>query len=247
LILIALLFLPIAQAQDNQNAGEPGRSSDKPNPLKNVYFGEQHLHTSASPDAFAVGTRSTWEDAYNWALGKEVKLSTTGETMKKSTPYDFVAITDHAEYYGVMPRLIDMKDPLSKTAFAKKLQNKKADKNDPNSAINVILHSILTSTAMPEYVTEDLLHSNWERFVKVANKYNDPGNFTTLIAFEWTSIPNGRNMHRNVFFRNDKGPKAPYSSFDSIYPEDLWTYLEIQREQGNETFAIPHNGNVSDG
>jgi hypothetical protein len=241
------MLFPIAQAQDNNIVGEPGRSSDKPNPLKNVYFGEQHLHTSASPDAFAVGTRSTWEDAYNWALGKEVKLSTTGETMKKSTPYDFVAITDHAEYYGVMPRLIDMKDPLSKTAFAKKLQNKKADKNDPNSAINVILHSILTSTAMPEYVTEDLLHSNWERFVKVANKYNDPGNFTTLIAFEWTSIPNGRNMHRNVFFRNDKGPKAPYSSFDSIYPEDLWTYLEIQREQGNETFAIPHNGNVSDG
>jgi hypothetical protein len=167
--------------------------------------------------------------------------------MKKSTPYDFVAITDHAEYYGVMPRLIDMKDPLSKTAFAKKLQNKKADKNDPNSAINVILHSILTSEAMPEYVTEDLLHSNWESFVKVANKYNDPGNFTTLIAFEWTSIPNGRNMHRNVFFRNDTGPKAPYSSFDSIYPEDLWTYLEVQRSEGNETFAIPHNGNVSDG
>ena len=246
-LLVVLMFLPIAQAQDNNIVGEPGRSSDKPNPLKNVYFGEQHLHTSASPDAFAVGTRSTWEDAYNWALGKEVKLSTTGETMKKSTPYDFVAITDHAEYYGVMPRLIDMKDPLSKTAFAKKLQNKKADKNDPNSAINVILHSILTSEAMPEYVTKDMLHSNWERFVKVANKYNDPGNFTTLIAFEWTSIPNGRNMHRNVFFRNDTGPKAPYSSFDSIYPEDLWTYLEVQRDEGNETFAIPHNGNVSDG
>jgi hypothetical protein len=92
-----------------------------------------------------------------------------------------------------------------------------------------------------------LLVDNWQRYVKIANKYNDPGKFTTLIAFEWTSIPNGRNMHRNVFFRNDTGPKAPYSSFDSFLPEDLWTYQEVQRNEGNENFAIPHNGNVSDG
>ena len=72
--------------------GEPGRSSGKKNPLNNVYFGEQHLHTSASPDAFVIGVRGTWEDAYNWALGKEITLSTTGEKIKKSTPYDFVAI-----------------------------------------------------------------------------------------------------------------------------------------------------------
>ena len=70
--------------------GEPGRGSDKPNPLKNVYFGEQHLHTRASPDAFVIGVRGTWEDAYNWAMGKEIKLSTTGEAIRKSTPYDFV-------------------------------------------------------------------------------------------------------------------------------------------------------------
>jgi hypothetical protein len=236
-----------ALAQDEGSIGEPGRSADGKNPLKNVYFGEQHLHTSASPDAFAVGTRGTWDDAYNWALGKEVKLSTTGEKMKKSTPYDFVAITDHAEYFGVMPALIDPKNPLSKSDFAKKLQDPNAKMTDPDSAVSIILHSILTSTGMPEYVVPKLLQGNWQKYVKVANKYNDPGKFTTLIAFEWTSIPNGRNMHRNVFFRDDTGPKAPYSSFDSIHPEDLWTYLEIQRSQGIETFAIPHNGNVSDG
>jgi hypothetical protein len=236
-----------ALAQDEGSIGEPGRSAGGKNPLKNVYFGEQHLHTSASPDAFAVATRGTWEDAYNWALGKEVKLSTTGQKMKKSTPYDFVAITDHAEYFGVMPRLIDPKDPLSKTDFAKKLSDPNAKKTGPESPVGIILHSILTSTGMPEYVVPELLQENWQRYVKVANKYNDPGKFTALIAFEWTSIPNGRNMHRNVFFRDDTGPKAPYSSFDSFHPEDLWTYLEVQRNQGIETFAIPHNGNVSDG
>jgi hypothetical protein len=176
-----------------------------------------------------------------------VELSTTGEKIKKRTPYDFVAITDHAEYFGVMPRLIDPKDPLSKTPFAKKLADKNAKMTDPTSAVSIILRSILTSIPMPEYVKPEMLQENWAKYVKVANKYNKPGKFTTLIAFEYTSIPNGRNMHRNVFFRNDAGPKVPFSAFDSIYPEDLWTYLEIQRNTGNDTFAIPHNGNVSDG
>ena len=227
--------------------GEPGRGAGGKNPLKNVYFGEQHLHTSASPDAFAVATRGSWDDAYRYAKGEEVKLSTTGKKIKKKTPYDFVAITDHSEYFGVMPRLIDPKDPLSKTDFAKKLQDKNAKMTDPTSAISIILHSILTSIPMSEYIKPKMLQENWASYVKAANKHNEPGKFTALIAYEWTSIPNGRNMHRNVFFRDDKGPKAPFSAFDSYYPEDLWTYQEVQRNLGIENFAIPHNGNVSDG
>ena len=244
-VLCSALYIAGAYAVDS--TGEPGRGAGGKNALKNVYFGEQHLHTSASPDAFAVGTRGTWDDAYRYAKGEAVKLSTTGEMIKKRTPYDFVAITDHAEYFGVMPRLIDPKDPLSKSDFAKKLLDKNAKMTDPTSAVSIILHSILTSTAMPEYVKPDMLQENWQRYVKAANKHNDPGKFTALLAFEWTSIPNGRNMHRNVFWRNDTGPKAPYSAFDSYYPEDLWTYQEVQRNMGNENFAIPHNGNVSDG
>ena len=239
-LLIALLASQYGWAD---STGEPGRDADKANPLKNVYFGEQHLHTSNSPDAFAAGSRQSWDDTYRYGRGEEVVLHTltTKNKIKRKTPYDFMAITDHAEYFGVMPRLIDKSDPLAKTDLAKKLQ-----KNDP-SAVQEILHSILTSTGMPEFVEPALMQSNWQNYVKVTNKYNDPGKFTTLIAFEWTSIPNGRNMHRNVFFRNDTGPVAPYSSFDSFYPEDLWTYQEIQRTAGNENFAIPHNGNVSDG
>jgi hypothetical protein len=244
--LSALSVAVAASAKEGGLLGEPGRDGSKANALKNVYFGEQHLHTSASPDAFAVGTRGTWDDAYKWAMGKEIKLSTTGQTIQKNTPYDFVAITDHAEYFGVMPRLIDPKDPLSKSDFAKKLQDPKAAMTDPESAVSIILNSILTSTGMPEYTKPALVQENWQRYINTANKYNDPGKFTTIIAFEWTSIPNGRNMHRNVFFR-DSAPKAPYSSFDSFYPEDLWTYQEVQRNEGNENLAISHNGNVSDG
>ena len=250
LILLSVMCAAILGASPvvaKDTAGEPGRSSGKPNPLKNVYFGEQHIHTANSPDAFAVGTRGTWDDVYNYAMGKEIKLSTTGQTIKKKTPYDFVGITDHSEYFGVMPALIDPDNPLSKSDFAKKLQDPKAKMTDPTSAVSIILSSILTSIPMSEYVTPELLTGNWARFVKTANKFNKPGEFTTFISYEWTSIPNGRNMHRNVYFRGDTGPVVPFSSFDSYYPEDLWTYQEIQRNAGHENLAIPHNGNVSDG
>lgn len=249
IVSFSILFLvQIASgAWAADSIGEPGRSAGGKNPLKNVYFGEQHLHTSNSPDAFVVGVRQSWDEAYQWAQGKEVKLSTSGEPIKKVTPYDFVAITDHAEYFGILPSLIDPKDPLSKTELAKKLQDKNADPHDPDSAINQILRSLVTSNPMKEFVSPKLQANNWKRYTDTANKYNDPGKFTTLLAYEWTSIPNGRNMHRNVFFRDDKGPAVPFTAFDSIYPEDLWTFLEIQRNQGIDCFAIPHNGNLSDG
>ena len=101
------------------SVGEPGRSSGDKNPLKNVYFGEQHLHTQNSPDAFAAGGRQTWDDAFRFGRGEEVELHTTAtkNKIKRRTPYDFMAITDHAEYFSVMPQLIDPKNPLSKTDF----------------------------------------------------------------------------------------------------------------------------------
>jgi hypothetical protein len=246
-LTLTFLFgvVAISQAQDSQ--GEPGRSSGEKNPLKNVYFGEQHIHTGNSPDAFALGGRSTWDDVYNYAQGKEIKLSTTGKTIQKVTPYDFVGITDHSEYFAVMPELLDKSSPLYTTDFAKTMRTFNGDPNSPESPINIILGSILTSIPMEEFVKPDLLQSNWKKFVATANKYNDPGKFTAFISYEWTSIPNGRNMHRNVYFRGDKGPDAPFSAFDSYFPEDLWTYQEVQRNRGVESLAIPHNGNVSDG
>jgi hypothetical protein len=244
IVIGTFFFVSGALAQDS--AGEPGRGASGANPLRNVYFGEQHLHTANSPDAFVIGVRGTWEDAYNWAMGNEIQLSTTGETIKKSTPYDFIGITDHAEYFGVMPSLINSKDPLYHTELAKTLMDPKASPADPDSAINQILGSLITGISMQEFVTPELLTSNWKRYVETANKFNKPGEFTTLIAWEWTSIPNGRNMHRNVFFRDD-GPEAPFSAFDSIYPQDLWTFQEIHRNLGHDSIAISHNGNVSDG
>ena len=227
--------------------GEPGRVQGKVNPLKNVYFGEQHMHTRNSFDAFTAGVNATWDDAYNFAKGKEIKLSTTGESMKRRTPYDFVAITDHSEYYGVLKDLINPKSPLSKSEFAKQLAKMKTDPKAAGPAVQKLIQTLVHNKPMPEYVTPELRHSKWDEFIATADKHNEPGKFTALYAYEWTSIPNGANMHRNVFFK-DKPARAPFSSFDSVLPEDLWTYLEIQRNQeGIDVFAIPHNSNVSDG
>jgi hypothetical protein len=243
-LIATVLFTASSFAADP--IGEPGRITKGPNPLRNVYFGEQHLHTQNSPDAFVVNTRGTWEDAYNYAMGNEITLSTTGEKIRKTTPYDFVGITDHSEYFGVMPSLIDPDDPLYGSELGKQMRDPNMIPSAPDSPINQILSSIITNVPMEQFVTPALQQANWGRYIETANKFNQPGKFTTLIAYEWTSIPNGRNMHRNVYWRGD-APAAPFSSFDSIYPQDLWTYMEFNRNVGLESIAIPHNANVSDG
>ena len=244
--LCSLVVFCAGAVQAQGSVGEPGRSSKGPNPLKNVYFGEQHMHTRNSFDAFTIGVRQTWEEAYRYGRGEEVTLSTTGEKIQRRTPYDFVAITDHSEYYGVLKDLVDPKSPLSQSQFAKGFAAGIEDPAVGGKYVSQLIGTLLTNSPMEDYVKPELVQSNWAKFIKTADQFNQPGKFTTLIGYEWTSIPNGQNMHRNVFFR-EKAPVAPFSSFDSNIPEDLWTYLEVQRAAGIETFAIPHNSNVSDG
>jgi hypothetical protein len=239
-----------AKPEPPRSEGEPRLNQDSaPDPAsRQLYFGEQHLHSSWSPDAYAAGTRQKPEDAYRFALGEEITLSTTGEKIKKSTPYDFVALTDHAEYLGVFPQLADPNGPFVGNALAALINSTNvADQAKGASEVIASITSAVPSGDFVAFVSPEIIQSNWKRHVEIANRYNDPGKFTALIAFEWTSIPNSQNMHRNVFFRDDTGPEVPYSSFDSVDPEDLWTYLEIQRNAGHENFAIPHNGNVSNG
>ena len=243
-LLGSMLLATGAGAQDS--VGEPGRGAGTKNPLKNVYFGEQHMHTRNSFDAFTLGVSATWDDAYKFAKGEEIKLSTTGQPIKRRTPYDFVAITDHAEYYSVLKEFRNPKSELAKSDFAKSIVAGIKDPSKAGPAVQKLIQTLVHSEPLPEYVTPELRQSMWERFIKTADQHNEPGKFTALYAYEWTSIPNGANMHRNVFFK-DKPPAVPFSSFDSILPQDLWTYLEIQRNQGIDVFAIPHNSNVSDG
>ena len=238
LLLTAGVLATPASAQDTKPAPDPAK--------RQVFFGEEHMHTRNSFDAFTIGVNQTWEQAYDYAKGKEVKLSTTGELMKKRTPYDFVAITDHAEYFGVLKEFANPDSPLAKSDFAKAIVAGQTDPAAGGPSFKQLLASLFAGVPIPEYATPELRTSLWQTYIEAADNAYEPGKFTTLYGFEWTSIPDGSNMHRNVFFK-DKAAAFPYSAFDSDQPEDLWTYLEIQRQQGIDCFAIPHNSNVSNG
>ena len=225
-----------------ESIGEPGRGDRGPNPLMNVYFGEQHLHTVASADAFSFGTRGTAADAYKYAKGEPVVLATTGETVQKSTPYDWAAVTDHAVYLGQMAMLLDPNSPMKDTPVGKQMAAGQGE-----AAFQSLFNSVAVNVPVDYMMDPEIMKSAWQVQIDAANDAYEPGKFTTLIAFEWTSQPNFMNLHHNVFFRDDIGPKRVFSSFDSEHKEDLWSYQEYQRSQGHENFSVPHNSNVSNG
>ena len=241
LITCLLLLAPAAWTQDT--TGEPGSGSSQPNPLNNVYFGEQHLHTQQSADAFSFGTRNTPDDAYRYCKGEAIKKNTSGTMVQRITPYDWCAVTDHAVFFGMLPLLLQANNPLKDTPIGKAILS--GNKAQGEAAFNEIISSVAAGKPIPYLMDPKIMSSVWEEQKGFANKHNDPGTFTTLIAFEWTSVPYFQNLHHNVFFRDDKGPDAIFSALDSVKREDLWTYQEVQRGLGHENFSIPHNSNLS--
>ncbi|MHC4094031.1 MAG: DUF3604 domain-containing protein, partial [Planctomycetota bacterium] len=242
--LMALALSATAALAQNRSPGEPGRGSSGPNPLKNVYFGEQHLHTNTSVDAYIQGNhKNTIEDAFDYNKGKPVKKWLTGETLQRRTPYDWTAVTDHAEYMGILGELSDPNNPLADDPVVKRLTSGVPAQQD--AAFVRIANSLTSGDVYEPFNNTKLIRSVRERHKAAMNKAYEPGKFTTLIAFEWTSMPNGQNLHRNVFFRDAEGPDTVFSAFDSDHPEDLWTYLGVQRDLGHECFSISHNGNLS--
>jgi len=239
-VLCSTMFVGGALAADS--IGEPGRNSGKPNPLHNVYFGEQHLHTSASPDAFAFGTRNDADAAYRYAKGEAIKNDQSGLMIQKKTPYDWAAVTDHGIYLGMMPLLLDKNNPLQKTEIGKLIS--KGDHESGEAAFQQIITSGTTGVPIDYLVDPQVMKSAWQKQVDAANKHYEPGKFTTLVAYEWSSQPNSKNLHHNVFFRDD-GPQRIFTAFDSVHREDLWTYQEVMRSLGHENFSVPHNSNVS--
>ena len=224
---------------------QPSRSAaTRPprNPLKNAYFGDLHLHSGYSMDAFALGTRTTPDDAYRYAMGETVEYF--GKPQKRMAPLDFLALTDHAEYLGVAPQTVDPNGPFAKTDWYSTMTSK--DPAVSAAAFHKVVGTFVSNKPLPEFSDPKLLRSTWDLYTAVAEKYNNPGKFTSFIAFEWTSAPEFQNLHRCVIFA-DKGPAIPYSAFDSLDPENLWRYLEQQRKQGLEVIAVPHNGNASNG
>ncbi len=212
------------------------------NPLRNAYFGDLHLHSSYSMDAFALNTRTTPDDAFRYAKGETVEYF--GVPQKRHAPLDFLALTDHAEYLGVVRQTIDPNGPFAKTDWFKVMTS-----NDPTiaaEAFKKLIGSTVSNKPLPEFTEAGMVRSAWATYAAAARKYDDPGKFTAFVGFEWTSAPEYQNLHRCVIFA-DQGPDVPYTAFESQDPEDLWRYLEAQRKLGHDVIAVPHNGNASNG
>ncbi len=239
---------PAPPAAEPPSAPAAPAAAAKPEPAaeRSAYFGAVHVHTSYSFDAFTNGTVSKPGDAYDWAKGKPIQGNKSGLLLKIRTPLDFYAVSDHAEMMGVFPRMADPADPLSKLPLAARVLSK-----DPNVAMLAfaeVLRDVSTGKVDPALTDPAISRSVWEEIVKTADAHYEPGRFTTFPAFEWTSNPNKRNLHRVVLFRGSRSvPELAYSSFDSEKPEDLWRWMDAQRQAGATLLAIPHNGNASDG
>jgi hypothetical protein len=215
------------------------------NPQREAYFGDTHVHTSWSADCFMAGTRVGPEDAYRFARGEAIDHVSGEKVQLRSGPLDFLSVTEHSEYLGVFPLLMDPNNPLFTHRLATAMRS--PDPAVQHQALIDFANGVLNGIPIPELVDEQLQVDVWKQIQDVAERYNEPGKFTTFIGYEWSCNPEGNNLHRNVIFRGSKAPERPFSTFDSLLVEDLWTYMENARKEGIQLLAIPHNSNMSDG
>jgi len=168
-------------------------------------------------------------------------VSYLGDQIHRSTPpLDFLAVTDHSENIGVFNTLEDPNSALSKSEIGQEVREKGL------KVFGKIVSLQTNGKPLPGVDTKATAASAWRREIEAANRNYQPGKFTTFIAYEWTSMPDGQNLHRNVIFRGDSAPN-PFTAVDSPKPEDLWAFLTNIRKQGYEALAIPHNSNASNG
>ncbi len=222
----------------------PGFLIAAESPDRHAYFGDLHIHTMYSLDAFMRNVRTTPDDAYRYAKGAAIPHPDGSMIRLSGPPLDFLAVSDHASMLGVHASFLNPESPnydhpnrslfvtpfTSERQFQERMSRfRRLREEDPSIADVAVIKDA------------------WRRSVEAANRHNDPGTFTAFVGYEYTATPGGRHKHRNVIFRGDRGPDRPFSSLDSMNPEDLWDWLELQREEGIDGLAIPHNMNQSDG
>jgi hypothetical protein len=214
-----------------------------------VFFGDMHIHSNLSPDAGLLGTSLTAADVFRAARGETV-MSNTGQPFRLVRPLDFLVLTDHAEAMGLSPMLREANPVLLSSRFGRELWQ--AFNTGPEEAQAGFKQFVDYATGGKDpFADIDMAGSIWPEFVKTADSYNQPGVFTAMTGFEWTSTPDGNNLHRIVVFADgaDKTSQVrPFTLFDSQDPAKLWDYMETyQKQTGGRVFANVHNGNLSNG
>ena len=237
---------------DEQPANNPRR-----NPERNAYFGDLHVHTKYSFDAYAFGTLASPYDAYRFAKGEAISHP-AGFDIQLREPLDFYGVTDHGFFMGVSPVAADTSSDFSKYPFAEVLHDLNAPDNMDRWSTLDRMKSFGVARGIAKAIVEGVLdpeeplaitRSAWADSIKAADMHNDPGRFTTFVAYEYsaTADDNG-SLHRNVIFESsDRVPEVPFSRMHSLNVEDLWDWMDVMREAGVESLAIPHNSNKSNG
>ena len=259
-LIMRLILVLITSLTAVVNAAEPYSPPLRQDYPNNLYWGDTHVHTYLSPDAYPLGSRVTPDEAYRFAKGETI-VASGGDKVRLQRPLDFLMVSDHAENMGVMPRLAAGDPRLLKTEDGQR--NFKLLSELPT------LREMLKAKSLEEYQTRymalatakaaksgdygidtDFRREVWEGVVAIAEKHNDPGKFTTFAGYEYSSAAPAM-LHRNVVYVG--GPThtrawLPFSSYDSKNPEDLWSHLErYRKESGSDVIAIPHNTNLSNG
>lgn len=230
-------------------------SQVRKNPNNDLYWGDTHLHTNNSPDAFANGVRISPDAAYRFAKGQSIQ-ATSGITAKLNRPLDFLVVSDHAEGFGLAQAILDGNEVLMKDKMMRRWKrlfelgidsSMVAGAEMPVSMAKGTIDRDLINrkTTMPIY------YKTWIENIHHAERHYEPGKFTSLLGYEWSSMPDGNNLHRVVIYR-DGGDKAsqmlPLPATVSNDPETLWKYMGLyEKVSGGKVLAIPHNGNLSNG
>ena len=214
---------------------------------RHAYFGEQHLHTAYSLDAYIGGARLTPSDAYRFAKGGEVEVS--GVKFRLHRPLDWAAVTDHAEYLGEMYSTLNESAPGHDQEMITQLRGLTNIEEREKWFLEYVQKPNRGTTPKhpPFYAGIETERSGWKVVVAAAEEHYKPGEFTTIPAFEWSGAPNGGNLHRNVFFRDANVPDKVMSYVDINREDGLWAWMAGLEKQGMRVIAIPHNSNASKG
>ncbi|MBX3485488.1 DUF3604 domain-containing protein [Phenylobacterium sp.] len=231
---------PAAKTAAAAPARLPGWNADR-----NAYFGDLHVHTYLSNDAYISNVRRTPDDAYRFAKGEAIGHASGYSVRLQGAPLDFTAVTDHSEYLAVISTAGRPGHPLGKLPFSQRLMA--ADPVEAQKGFEAFVTARREGTLPKEYDDPAVMADGWREVQEAAARNNQPGRFTTFVGYEFTSAPDGKNLHRNVIFKTARVPGAPFTATKVSDPEALWRMMDGWRAKGMEALAISHNSNGSDG